>query len=138
MLSGQRYGLTCLIGSMRHAWNRVHCPKIVPQLRLALDRLGGFAFVGLTDRWNDSICLFHARFGGRCLAAELLNNRPTAYPTSLVRNSTQIDADAALAAFHDRYDSVLYRAVRSRFEREWRELALSPQRCRQICPEAAA
>ena len=68
-------------------------------------------------------------------APELLNNRPTA---PLVRNSTQIDADAVLAAFHDRYDSVLYRAVRSRFEREWRELALSPQRCRQICPEAAA
>ena len=33
-------------------------------LQRALERVGRMAFVGVTDRWNPSVCLFHATFGG--------------------------------------------------------------------------
>ena len=49
---------------------------VVPNVRVAISRLRGFAFVGLTDDWASSICLFHLMFGGRCLAAERRNVRP--------------------------------------------------------------
>ena len=43
----------------------------VPDLKLALERLDtGFAFVGLTEAWARSICLFHLL----CLHPELLCN----------------------------------------------------------------
>ena len=34
------------------------------------------AFVGLTDYWTESICLFHAMFGGNITAHEFTNTRP--------------------------------------------------------------
>lgn len=34
-------------------------------------------FFGITDRWHESICLFHAWFGGHIIRAELGNVRPT-------------------------------------------------------------
>eukprot|EP00750_Incisomonas_marina_P014200 INCI17617.5.p1 GENE.INCI17617.5~~INCI17617.5.p1 ORF type:complete len:630 (+),score=94.57 INCI17617.5:1460-3349(+) len=36
----------------------------------------GFAFVGITDRYHESICLFHAMFGGPLLHLETFNTRP--------------------------------------------------------------
>ena len=36
-----------------------------------------FAFVGLVEHWNLSICLFHAMHGGRVIPAEFENSRPT-------------------------------------------------------------
>ena len=35
-----------------------------------------FRFVGLTGRWDESVCLFHARLGGAPVAAQFLNSRP--------------------------------------------------------------
>ena len=35
------------------------------------------AFVGVTDEWDESICLFHSMYGGKPLAIEFLNARPT-------------------------------------------------------------
>lgn len=31
----------------------------------------------MTDRWDESICLFHHWYGGETQPFELLNNRPT-------------------------------------------------------------
>jgi hypothetical protein len=45
-------------------------------LRKALERLPQLGFVGLTDHWELSMCLWHAKFGGECLAAEFANVRP--------------------------------------------------------------
>ena len=35
-------------------------------------------FVGLTDEWNDSMCLFHRMFGGKAVAGSFKNVRDTA------------------------------------------------------------
>ena len=41
-------------------------------------RLSRFAFVGLTDKWEASICAFHSRFkAGQVFDSQLLNVRPT-------------------------------------------------------------
>jgi len=45
-------------------------------LAVARERLKGFAFVGLTDEWGPSICLFHAMFGGKLSDSELENAHP--------------------------------------------------------------
>lgn len=39
----------------------------------------GFAFVGLTDEFDVSVCLFHAMRGHHCLPIERQNNRATNY-----------------------------------------------------------
>jgi hypothetical protein len=44
-------------------------------LKLALTRLSQFGFVGLTEEWNLSICLFHQKFGGEPFGPEFLKNR---------------------------------------------------------------
>jgi len=41
----------------------------------AIRRLSTFAFVGLTDRWQLSVCLFHAMYGGDVTASEFRNVR---------------------------------------------------------------
>eukprot|EP00614_Pseudopedinella_elastica_P015935 CAMPEP_0172653500 /NCGR_PEP_ID=MMETSP1068-20121228/243862_1 /TAXON_ID=35684 /ORGANISM="Pseudopedinella elastica, Strain CCMP716" /LENGTH=130 /DNA_ID=CAMNT_0013467935 /DNA_START=1155 /DNA_END=1547 /DNA_ORIENTATION=+ len=48
-----------------------------PEIATAVQRLkDDFAFVGLTERFADSVCIFHALFGGRPAAAEFVNVRP--------------------------------------------------------------
>lgn len=49
------------------------------QADAACARLRQFAFVGLTERWNATVCLFHAMHGGRAHAYELANVRPGVY-----------------------------------------------------------
>jgi hypothetical protein len=47
-------------------------------VREALHRIASPSFYfGLTDRWEESICLFHNWYGGSTKPFELLNNRPT-------------------------------------------------------------
>lgn len=41
----------------------------------ALSLVRRFAFVGLTDYWQESICLFHAMFGGHISKHEMDNIR---------------------------------------------------------------
>ena len=41
-----------------------------------------FAFIGLTDDWNDSICLFHAMFGKEPMPVSFQNSRPSSVLSS--------------------------------------------------------
>ena len=67
----------------------------------------GFAFVGLTEEWDMSVCLFHKMFGGHCHAAEFEDIRPT----SPGKNAS-VDYDTSeLMGFHDDIDEVVYSAA---------------------------
>ncbi len=47
-------------------------------ISVALDRIQApHFFFGITDRWEESICLFHRKYGGSTQAFELKNNRKT-------------------------------------------------------------
>ena len=72
MLSGQAYGLSCL-------WLKYGCnTSITPDANKAISRLAGFAFVGLTELYDLSICLFHAMHGGPCSMVTLVGSRTVA------------------------------------------------------------
>ena len=46
-------------------------------LHLAIQRVHQAAFVGDTDEWDSSICLFHSMFGGEMNPHSFQNVRPT-------------------------------------------------------------
>lgn len=45
------------------------------EVQTAIDRLRTFAFVGLTEHWKLTVCLFHAMFGGEIRTSDFLNSR---------------------------------------------------------------
>lgn len=121
MLAGQAYGLEC------HNEQAV-CRKQEPNVDLALDRLDGFKFVGLTEKWDLSICLFHKMFGGKCSQMEFANMRPTKpgkeKPVNLFENII------------DPYDDKVHAKASEIFEQNMLKYGVTRDVCeRQICPD---
>ena len=98
----------------------------VPNVPLAIERLDGFAFVGLEEEWSLSICLFHLMLGGECLAVEGRLTRPGG------ETNAGVDMDELKAA--DPYDEALYSAVKARFYRDVVMYNATQARCQQLCP----
>jgi hypothetical protein len=91
---------------------------------VALRNLLSLDFFGITHRWTESICLFHAVFGGEPRASQFLNVRPGPQydPPPLVvqraRENTKWDRvlfEQAAEAFQCRIDQVLASAQGSRY-----------------------
>lgn len=112
------------------------CPareQAVPDIALALQRLRGFRFVGLTDDWERSICLFHVMQGGhRCAPAEMLNTRPT---VSLGYDHGMAHVPGLLDGFVDAADEALYEAAYSRFEGRGGPCGLDGNVTGEVCRE---
>lgn len=118
-------------------WVTSYCVKsVMSDIPFASDvkearlRLRGYAFVGITEEWQISICLLHAMFGGQCNSAEFSNVRgqrssnETAYDTSV------------LEGFVDQYDGELYEEALSIFSKNLELYGVSEESCQQ-CFEAA-
>jgi len=94
----------------------------------AVKRLG---FVGLTEEWPMSVCLFHAKFGGECYKASFKNVRPG-------KMKHRYDVFLDFVKWNMGIDDDLYSAAHKRF---WQDIAshgVTPERCRkEICPAAA-
>lgn len=110
------------------SWGAV--PPSDEEVSLAVRHLReGFAFVGLADRWDLSVCLFHAKFGGRCSEAEFDNMRlgsgrseqEEAYDTSELRG------------FTDDADRQLYAEAVKIFEADSVRFSVSEETCRRTC-----
>ena len=87
----------------------------------------GFAFVGITEEWDLSICLFHKMFGGACDAVEFEDTRP-----SYDRKSADQDYDAAqLHGWHDDIDEVVYAAALEVFRRNLLSFKVSHETCQE-------
>ncbi|CAK0817251.1 unnamed protein product [Prorocentrum cordatum] len=99
--------------------------------REALAAVARMGFVGLTEEWPTSVCLFHARFGGECFQASFKNVRPG-------KANHRYDTFVGYITWSMGIDDVLYGAARERF---WKDVAahgVTPERCRtEICPAAA-
>lgn len=131
MMSGQRYGLDC-------NWPQYPCdagPDQEPaHLQVATDRLRGFKFVGLTDEYPLSVCLFHARFGGECLPSEFENMRPTSAKTG---QSHEEQAVALLGDVVDEEETTFFLSVYDRFCSDLNAFDVTHEACRtKICPRA--
>jgi len=90
----------------------------------------GFAFVGLTDHWGTSVCLFHMMFGGPCHKREFLNVRP---------GDQHSDSNYEVKDLHgwkDVYDGALYERAYVIF---WANVAkhnANKDTCQSLCPDA--
>lgn len=101
-----------------------YLPPTEGELSLAIEMLRAFAFVGLTERWAESICLFHALFGGCCHAAELVNTRPTQWPPSSEANVSATASSAETAAFYDPWDGALHAVAQELFSQRLAEFGI--------------
>lgn len=98
------------------------CAADVPvdeaRLGRAVETMRRAAFVGITDEWNDSICLFHAMYGITLSAHYFMNVRDS---SKLVEgNYTSKDAERVLTPSDDPYDWQLFLAVKSLFRERQR------------------
>lgn len=137
-LAGQAHGLECIHGRIGDAagpynlWRRcADGARPTPDVATALARLAGFAFVGLTNEYARSVCLFHLMHGGRCRAAEFHNGNPTWQHALPHGAAAAVDAD-------DAYDEELYAAARRRFWSDVRRFGASDETCSRICTDAWA
>ncbi|CAE7676867.1 hypothetical protein AK812_SmicGene10751 [Symbiodinium microadriaticum] len=80
------------------------------RLRQALEMLEDMAFVGLTERWDESVCLFHRMFGGSVSTAQLVDFHSGGSHQDLYDESV-------LNGFRDQVDEKIYAAAERRFEK---------------------
>merc|ERR1740129_1193768 len=91
----------------------------------AVEKVKAIGFVGLTEEWLLSVCLFHAKFGGDMLQAEQVNVRKAPEQSSgdkLVHILKSANFTPA--------DQVVYVAAQERFFREVEEYGLTKELCR--------
>lgn len=81
----------------------------------AIDIMSKAAFIGLTDHWNDTICLFHSMFGENITVAELENLRSAHDLHDISSSSTRLKSNAVLSKQDDPHDWRLYQASKRRF-----------------------
>lgn len=138
-LAGQAYGTQCnTFDASSDALGGCPEHRPAPNTSLALDRLrDGFAFVGLTDAYALSICLFHAMHGGECSETEFVN----ANPTGEVRHAFASTEDLynQSSSFEDPDDLAVFHAARNQFCGDLARYDVTHASCRErLCPAAAA
>jgi len=90
----------------------------------AVEKVKAVGFVGLTEEWLLSVCLFHVKFGGDMLKAELVNVRKAPQPSSEDKLVYILNSTGFVAADH-----AMYTAARKRFYREVQEHGLTTELC---------
>lgn len=97
----------------------------------AVAKIPQIGFVGLTNHWDLTVCMWHAKYGGECLESEFSNVRPSKYGSALV-NDTSFDS-----SFHP-IDDAIYDAAALRFTHDMEKYDVSPKTCAsKYCPNMA-
>eukprot|EP00438_Fugacium_kawagutii_P006006 Skav200018 [mRNA] locus=scaffold2535:90566:91705:+ [translate_table: standard] len=100
-------------------------------LDLAMERLHHFAFVGLTDFFDLSVCLFHHMFGGQCHPVEFTNMRQDTYKANY---SAMLESHG----YNDPYDGKIFGKASNIFWSNVAKYNVTPESCRQMCPNSNA
>lgn len=79
-------------------------PPTLYEAQEACDRMSKFAFVGITDFWHATVCLFHREHGGQVHSSELVNVRSGNRFHRKKPPVTQVDC-------HDDADEYLYQCA---------------------------
>merc|ERR1719343_1735396 len=89
----------------------------------AIQVVKNFFFVGLTEEWFTSICLFNYLISGEKFVedAQLQNSRPTAQKTTSVYDTRGTTMDVA--------DEKLYEYVKERFEADVKKHSITRENC---------
>jgi hypothetical protein len=106
---------------------------VPPNVTLAIQRLNHFAYVGIIEQFDLSVCLFHKMFGTKCLDVEFLNMRPGTYPGGEKKKQEDL---AMLEKQGDPWDGPVYDAAKRRFWSDVHKYNLRPSTCKTICPGA--
>jgi len=101
------------------------------EVKEANRRIDLFAFVGITEHWDLSVCLWRAMFGGPCSGADFENNRPGTPSNSSHEYSTE-----SLEGWTDQYDGPLYNHALELFDAELNRYHVSESSC-QFCFQQA-
>lgn len=108
-------------------------PPSTHEILLGQRRLNAFAFVGLTEEWHMSICLFRAMYGGRCLKSEFANTRPG----DRRHGKAPYSVKKLLGNYRDPYDGPLYREGVRLFWQRVRQFKLTREGCARTCFRSA-
>ena len=105
----------------RKAMTRADAEKAARRVR------DGFAFVGITEEWSLSVCLFHKMFGGSCQQSDFTDTRPSAAGKSahVAYNTSE------LMGWHDDIDEVVYAAALDVFRANLMFFNVSHSTCRE-------
>merc|ERR1719343_1093133 len=99
---------------------------------LAESRLENFAFVGLTEEWDLSICLWRAMFGGSCYGSDFGDTR-------LPRGAKSAHHDTSiLDGFVDRFDGQLYKKALDIFAAQMQLYGVNETSCQPCWDHADA
>jgi hypothetical protein len=101
-------------------------PADVQRAMSVIDQLG---FVGLADEWALSLCLWHKRFGGQLLPAELMSMRPEEVDGS--KSSEHYDPDTLLGHWVPEGDSQVFQVAARRFWMEVMMFGVDRKACEQ-------
>jgi hypothetical protein len=113
--------------------NQIATDKLVlssDDLSVAIDMLHeGFAFVGITDHWALSVCLFRVMFGGQCVASDLGNIRPGENSSSSYYDTSE------LFGWVDDWDGPLYAEAALMFESALTVYGVDASSCNSMCQD---
>lgn len=99
--------------------------------RTAVAKIPQLGFVGLTNHWELTVCMFHAKFGGECLAAEFANTNPTNKKSAAI-NETLFDSS------FQTIDDAVYEAASKKFIEDMHKYDVNPRTCATTyCPNMA-
>jgi len=98
---------------------------------LAKERLQQFLFVGITDQWQMSMCLFHATMNTHCQASDFSDSRTQDNLAHPPYNVTEYLGD-----FLDPYDGSLFEYGLTLFDQRLTAHGLSPEACKPCFDEA--
>merc|ERR1719436_379759 len=111
------------------------CHDEMPPTRAEVDEatrrlLTGFSFIGMTEQWDLSICLFNVMFNQACRSYQFANNHPT------TGGSMTIYDTAELNGFRDPYDNELFDFGVKLFEANLKRYNVSETSCQSCWHEA--
>jgi len=96
----------------------------------------GFSFIGLTEQWILSICLFNTMFNQTCYAKQFENIRATNGPLTNQLSSANHYDTAQLNGWRDPYDNELYDIAGEIFKHNLKLYNVSESSCEPCWSEA--
>jgi hypothetical protein len=107
-----------------------------PDVRLAIERLEAFAFIGLLEKYDLSICLFHRMFKTECLPVDFFNMRPHVIEANETEEKKARDL-AILLRNPDPFDEPVYDAAARKFWENVKKYDVRRSTCLETCRSAA-
>jgi hypothetical protein len=109
-----------------------HCtaemaPVTYDEVEVAKLRLREFTFVGTTDQWDLSMCLWNAMYKQACSSAQFVNLHPTETKTASTYDTSVLDG------YTDSYDGAFYAEALKIFNERLIHYNVSETACKYAC-----